>query len=254
MEDLHNQILGLKARNSQLAGEQQESASPAALSAIPIAALEELSARLEKLEMENRELRRRQEQISSSPQGGEADLAALQEMEEKLDRLEREHAGLRSLGEKLRRLEQENASLKAVAVKLQKLESEHAQLQEMQRKLAALEHNRQETARGAEPGPPSPSLLLYKDPLDLKVIEGVGPRIEELLKAAGIDSWVDLSHTPLETLRAILRDAGSDFSLHDPASWPQQARLATEGRWEELQAYQQDLKGGRETEEKISED
>jgi hypothetical protein len=36
------------------------------------------------------------------------------------------------------------------------------------------------------------------------------------------------------------------YKSHDPATWPEQAKLAAEGNWEELKKRQDELKGGRE--------
>jgi len=33
--------------------------------------------------------------------------------------------------------------------------------------------------------------------------------------------------------------------MHDPGSWPQQAGLAAEGKWDELQTLQDNLDGGK---------
>ena len=42
------------------------------------------------------------------------------------------------------------------------------------------------------------------------------------------------------------RAAGERFQMHDPTSWPDQAKLAAEGRWDELKELQDILQGGRE--------
>lgn len=80
---------------------------------------------------------------------------------------------------------------------------------------------------------------------DLKKIEGVGPKIAEVFAAAGIDSFEKLAKSTPEDLKKILDEAGSQFSSHDPGTWPQQASLAAEGKWDELQKLQDELKGGR---------
>lgn len=83
---------------------------------------------------------------------------------------------------------------------------------------------------------------------DLKLIEGVGPKIEGLLHDAGIRSWADLAGADVAQLQAILDGAGSSFKMHDPATWAKQAQLAVNGEWEALEAYQDALKGGKEVE------
>ena len=82
------------------------------------------------------------------------------------------------------------------------------------------------------------------NPNDLKVVEGIGPKIEGLLKADGINTWSDLAATDVDRLRSILEAAGSRYKLAEPRTWPQQASLAAAGDWSALKALQDDLKGG----------
>lgn len=93
----------------------------------------------------------------------------------------------------------------------------------------------------------SPSGKKYKLN-DLKIIEGVGPKIEELFNAAGINTWAELAETSADRLKEILSDAGSRYQMHDPTTWPQQAGLAAAEEWEELESLQERLDGGREVE------
>ncbi|MEM1358774.1 MAG: helix-hairpin-helix domain-containing protein [Bacteroidota bacterium] len=79
---------------------------------------------------------------------------------------------------------------------------------------------------------------------DLKVIEGVGPKIESVLKASGITTMNTLAETSVEQLREILASAGSRFKSHDPKTWPVQAGLAADGKLKELKAWQKELKNG----------
>ncbi len=80
---------------------------------------------------------------------------------------------------------------------------------------------------------------------DLKAIEGIGPKIEKLLIEAGITTWRQLAQTPVSKIREILESAGPNYALADPSTWPQQAALAAEGKWDELTALQEQLRGGR---------
>lgn len=82
---------------------------------------------------------------------------------------------------------------------------------------------------------------------DLKIVEGIGPRIAELFNENGIQTWLQLSNTSPDRLREILTEAGPRFRMHNPDTWPNQALLAAEGRWQELEDYQDHLTGGRET-------
>lgn len=81
---------------------------------------------------------------------------------------------------------------------------------------------------------------------DLKIIEGIGPKIEELFKTSGIQSWKLLSETSVDRCKEILIKAGERFQFHDPGTWPRQAKLAYEGKWQELKDWQSSLEGGRE--------
>jgi hypothetical protein len=80
---------------------------------------------------------------------------------------------------------------------------------------------------------------------DLKIVEGIGPKIEELLKGAGLSSWADVASTEVSRLKEILKGGGDRFQMHDPSSWPDQAALAVEGKWADLEEYQDLLIGGR---------
>ncbi len=80
-------------------------------------------------------------------------------------------------------------------------------------------------------------------PDDLKIIEGIGPKIEEIFHAAGILTWKQLASTDTAEMRKILDAQG--MALHDPTTWPQQAQMAADGRMDELMAWQNELDGGR---------
>lgn len=80
---------------------------------------------------------------------------------------------------------------------------------------------------------------------DLKKIEGIGPKIAGLLNDAGIVTFADLGKATKKTLTTILSDAGNRYKMHDPTSWPRQAKLAAKGDWTELQKLQDKLVGGK---------
>lgn len=79
---------------------------------------------------------------------------------------------------------------------------------------------------------------------DLKIVEGIGPKISELLNNNGIKSWKELSETSVEKIQEILDSQGSKFKLANPGSWPKQAGLAAAGKWTELAKLQDELQGG----------
>jgi predicted flap endonuclease-1-like 5' DNA nuclease len=76
---------------------------------------------------------------------------------------------------------------------------------------------------------------------DLKLIRGIGPKLEEILHRAGIQSWAQLALYKLPDLRTILEEAGPRYRIFDPKTWSVQARMAARGEWRKLKAYQDTL-------------
>jgi predicted flap endonuclease-1-like 5' DNA nuclease len=82
------------------------------------------------------------------------------------------------------------------------------------------------------------------DPDDLKIIEGVGPKIATVLADAGITTFAQLASTNPEQLDKIVRvDAG--IKVANPSSWPEQAAFAASGDWDGLEKMQKQLITGR---------
>lgn len=82
---------------------------------------------------------------------------------------------------------------------------------------------------------------------DFKKIEGIGPKIAELLHNAGITTFAELAATDAAKIRGILDDAGSRYKAHDPTTWPAQAAMAAAGEWDKLKEWQSELDGGKMT-------
>ena len=78
---------------------------------------------------------------------------------------------------------------------------------------------------------------------DLKKIEGIGPKIASTLVEAGIATFVDLAKAKPEVISEIIKDIRGN---HVPTTWPQQAQLAVDGKWDELKVLQDRLDGGIE--------
>lgn len=100
---------------------------------------------------------------------------------------------------------------------------------------------------GSEAPTLTPSLLLaatdQKD--DLTVIEGIGPKIQELLFQYGVRTYRQLAATDVTRIKEILRSAGPQLAMHDPGTWTAQALLAANDQWENLKAYQDYLSAGK---------
>ena len=80
---------------------------------------------------------------------------------------------------------------------------------------------------------------------NLQLVEGIGPKINQLLNADGIVTWKQLGNAKVDRLEKVLADAGPRFKMHNPSTWPQQSALAAEGEWEALITLQKELDGGK---------
>jgi predicted flap endonuclease-1-like 5' DNA nuclease len=66
---------------------------------------------------------------------------------------------------------------------------------------------------------------------DIEIIEGIGPKIAELLRKEGIGTFADLARAPVSRIQSILDAAGSHFRIANPGTWPEQAELCARNRW-----------------------
>ncbi len=73
---------------------------------------------------------------------------------------------------------------------------------------------------------------------DLKKVEGIGPKIAEHFNNAGIFTFEELANTEVSKLQEILTAAGPRYKMHNPGSWPKQAKMAADGKWDELKEWQ----------------
>ncbi len=80
---------------------------------------------------------------------------------------------------------------------------------------------------------------------DLKVVEGIGPKIEGLFHNFEIKTWQALSEASVDKCQEVLNSGGERYRIHDPASWPMQAKMAYEGKWKDLAKWQDEHKGGK---------
>ena len=84
---------------------------------------------------------------------------------------------------------------------------------------------------------------------DFTHLDGVGPKISATLRSVGVKTFAKLAAKEVDDLRGILvAENPSLLRLIDPTTWPEQAGMAAEGRWEALKALQEDLKERRRRE------
>jgi len=80
----------------------------------------------------------------------------------------------------------------------------------------------------------------------LTKIEGIGPKIAGILVEAGFDTFKKLSETKADKISEVLVAAGGNaYNRFDPTTWPKQAKLAANGKWDELKVLQDELNGGK---------
>jgi len=96
---------------------------------------------------------------------------------------------------------------------------------------------------------PVPKKEELVQPDDLTKIEGIGPKAAEALIAAGIATYTNLSTAEADAMKTILAEASPRLAHLDPGSWAKQAKMAAEGKWDELKEWQDSVKGGIEDSE-----
>ena len=81
---------------------------------------------------------------------------------------------------------------------------------------------------------------------DLTKIEGIGPKAAEALVESGITTYAELAKADADDIKETLTEASSTLAHLDPTSWPKQAKMASDGEWDELKEWQDSVKGGVE--------
>lgn len=286
LEDLNDQIVGLKTKNRQLTEQiEREEVASNLLAEMQsshqalINRLAELETRFRELDEKNRELSERLVQMLGSaqplgaaveptpiaepvvadmpPEVAQARQHVIEAVREKLPKVEEGQQDdltlIRGIGpfierklnelgiftyEQVAALDDELIEQLTVAIEFFPGRIKRDDWVGQARRLA--------TIKKENPGALSAEALFPDNPEDLTIIEGIGPKIAELLKENGIRTWEDLAAAPVERLRHILEEAGGIFKQHDPATWPMQAQLAVKRDWSKLKEYQDYLVGGKE--------
>ena len=74
-------------------------------------------------------------------------------------------------------------------------------------------------------------------------IEGIGPKIAEVLAKNGIDTFAKLAESKDEDIQEMIKDVKGN---HKADTWNEQATLARDGKWDELKKLQDKFVGGVE--------
>jgi predicted flap endonuclease-1-like 5' DNA nuclease len=80
---------------------------------------------------------------------------------------------------------------------------------------------------------------------DLTIVEGIGPKIKELFHNHEVTTWAGLAGCSVEKCKDVLKSGGKRFEMHKPGSWPEQAKMAASGQWQDLKDLQDKLDRGK---------
>ncbi len=182
-----------------------------------------LNEKITLLEQKNNQLRTAQRESSQVSQNTTALETKIQSQELLISRLQKE----------IEELKEDRANFVAAAPIAKVVEPKK-------------EEPKQETPQPIKKAkPPKSKRILAPGEDDLTKIEGIGPKIEQLLNADGIRSYRDMVDGGVDKIQAVLDKAGPLYKVHNPMTWTNQAELAAEGKWDELYQMQSQLKGGK---------
>ena len=103
---------------------------------------------------------------------------------------------------------------------------------------------KQKASTGRKPGRPRKKPQ-PQDGDDFKMLDGVGAKIESLLKEQGIKTFKQLVRASKKKLKAVRDNAGPRFKNADPQNWVDQAEVAAAGDWDKLASMKKPSKAGR---------
>jgi predicted flap endonuclease-1-like 5' DNA nuclease len=89
------------------------------------------------------------------------------------------------------------------------------------------------------------SMSVSVKPDNLSRIEGIGPKLESMLNENNIYTFRQLADAAQAQLQAIIDKGGEAYRIHDPGTWPEQAKLLSEGNIEDFEKLTLELKGGK---------
>ncbi|WKN43895.1 hypothetical protein [Tunicatimonas pelagia] len=195
--------------------------------------------RLRELEFDNRHLAGRVKELEQSVSNEKRGVIRLTEDLDKCRKESVSAAQVTELENALAELRQQNSQLQSeLSLCLASKKAPEPADSELNTDINPLMATTDNTAIAVE-APPVPD--------NLKVVEGIGPKIERMLNADGIYTFVQLASADNDRLRNIMAMEGPKFlAVHNPATWPKQAKLAADENWEDLEDYKGRLKGGRE--------
>jgi len=225
-----------------------------------------LRQRLADIESENRDLTSQLDGLSRQEEKFATCQAELQkktkDLQQVTEQLSTAEAQIRSLRDQLAVAETKAEQLSTAEAQIQTLreqltiaetnaESQTKQLSTAEAQIQTLRDQLAAARIQPEAAPEESLPVMEKEagsagqPEDLTKIEGIGPKVAQILNESGILTFAQLAQTDVNRLRAILQDAGPRFRMIEPESWPEQSGLAANGDWSALTKLQDELDGGK---------
>lgn len=126
----------------------------------------------------------------------------------------------------------ESAEVKAEATPKAEVKTESKEEKKTAPKAEKKEEPKEEQKKAASTG---------KDD-NLKLIDGIGPKIAEILSEAGLGTYSAIADSSPEKIAEVLSEAGNRYKSHDPTLWPEQAKIAATGDLDKLKEWQESQK------------
>ncbi|MFK5973002.1 MAG: 30S ribosomal protein S2 [Flavobacteriaceae bacterium] len=130
--------------------------------------------------------------------------------------------------------------------KKEEVKVEETKVEEVKVEEAPKAEEKKEEAKTTKEEAPKATKAKAEKGDDLTKVEGIGPKAAEALVNSGFDSYTKLSKAKPDNIKNILTEASSRMAHLDPTSWPKQAQMAADGKWDELKEWQENVKGGVE--------
>ena len=80
---------------------------------------------------------------------------------------------------------------------------------------------------------------------DLQLIEWIWPALEKVLRNNGVESYKDIVKMDITWLEELLESLWGRYARYNPTTWPDQADLARQKKWSELEEYQEIMKNSK---------
>ncbi|MCL4875262.1 MAG: hypothetical protein KJ064_01315 [Anaerolineae bacterium] len=91
---------------------------------------------------------------------------------------------------------------------------------------------------------PTPPAAVSAKPDDLKIIEGIGPKVEQALKAEGVTTFAQVATMTGAALEQMVKEKHGVRIVGSTSSWPRQAKFAAAGDKAALDELKSRIKSG----------